>query len=88
MLETHTQVWEPTFRLSPLAGTPHRRCTVVGCTVVTLDSDNCDCADFANCPDCRAWAENMLAEGCSPWNGLPIPDGETVEPLPEKNFCD
>lgn len=55
---------------------------------ITLDDDNdeadeeCDCADFAACSSCREWAENMLADGCSPWNGLPIPPGTTVEPLP------
>lgn len=42
----------------------------------------CDCADFAGCSDCREWAENMLADGCSPWDGLPISPGEHVDPLP------
>lgn len=46
------------------------------------EPDECDCADFAGCSDCREWAENMLANGCSPWNGLPIRPGETVAPLP------
>jgi hypothetical protein len=46
------------------------------------DDEPCDCADFAGCSDCREWAENMLANGCSPWNGLQISPGEAVAPLP------
>lgn len=84
----HDHVWEPTFRNAPLTGNPHRHCTVEGCTWITLDSDECDCGNFADCPDCRAWAEQQIADGCSPWDGLPLADGETVEPLPEKTFCD
>lgn len=45
-------------------------------------AEPCDCADFAGCSDCREWAENMLANGSSPWNGLPIRPGEYVAPLP------
>lgn len=79
----HEHVWEPTFRLSPLAGTPHRRCTVDGCTWITLDSDECDCGDFENCPSCHAWAVNEVAQGWNPHSGSRIKPGETVE-LPEK----
>lgn len=58
-----------------------------GVSIYYAEADEeCDCADFANCSSCREWAEQMLADGCSPWNGLPIDDGETVEPLPPANF--
>jgi hypothetical protein len=45
-------------------------------------AEPCDCADFASCSSCREWAENMIADGCSPWDGLPVRPGETVAPLP------
>lgn len=59
-----------------------------GVSPMTIEEyeEPCDCADFANCSSCREWAEQMLAEGCSPWNGLPIPPGTTVKPLPPANF--
>jgi hypothetical protein len=74
--DEHEHEWEPTFRLSRMAGTPHRRCTVTGCLFITLDSDECDCGAFYDCDDCRAWAERMLAENVSPYNGLPFEPAE------------
>lgn len=80
----HDHVYEPTFRLSRLAGTPHRRCTIEGCNFIALDSDECDCADLEHCSSCHAWAEKELESGFSPWSGEYIKPGETVEPLPPK----
>jgi hypothetical protein len=45
-------------------------------------AEPCDCGDFAHCSTCRAWAENELANGWSPWDGKQIRPGETVAPLP------
>lgn len=39
-LDNHEHVYEPTFRLSQMAGTPHRRCTVAGCSFITLDAEH------------------------------------------------
>lgn len=83
----HDHDWEPQFRFSRLAGTPHRRCTIEGCTWITLDSDECDCGNFADCRACRDWAEEQIANGYSPWDiGAPL--NEDDKPLPEKTFCD
>jgi hypothetical protein len=80
----HEHVYEPTFRLSRLAGTPHRQCTVEGCRHITLDSEECDCGDFGGCSDCHAWAEEQLAAGFSPWSLKFIEPGDVIEPLPPK----
>lgn len=80
----HEHVWEPTFREARFTGNPHRRCTIPGCTWITLDSDECDCGDFENCADCHAWAVETLASGFSPWSLQYIEPGDVVEPLPPK----
>lgn len=72
----HDHVWGA-VKTALMTGNPHRRCTVEGCGFITLDlSDECDCGDYDNCKSCGLWAESMLADGCSPYNGMPCDPDE------------